>query len=242
MFHQLLDSASHREKTETPATVAVSFLAHGVVVGSLLLLSLLSHQVLREPPVLTRLAFLRPEPPPPPPARQFQPWLQRGLTEVRLPDFVPPPEIQSSFKERTEVPLLEAVRPLLTADGLAAPTRWKISRLLDSSPVPEAPPPPVPVERPIVRVGGNVQASKLIFRMEPSYPALARQARVAGTVVLQVTVDEAGNVGAVRLISGHPLLTQAAVDAVRQWRYSPTLLNGDPTSVIATVTIQFVLK
>ena len=65
---------------------------------------------------------------------------------------------------------------------------------------------------------------------------------MSGTVVLQVTVDEMGDVSDVKIISGHQLLTEAAVNAVRQWKYSPTLLNNEPVSVIATVTVQFVLK
>jgi TonB family protein len=95
-----------------------------------------------------------------------------------------------------------------------------------------------PVREPI-RVGGKVQESKLIRRVEPVYPELAKRARVQGRVVLVVTVDEEGNVANITVSDGHPLLNDAAVAAVKQWRYSPTLLNGEPVSVIATVTIVF---
>ncbi|GAB4108713.1 MAG: hypothetical protein Kow001_07040 [Acidobacteriota bacterium] len=104
------------------------------------------------------------------------------------------------------------------------------------------PPPPPPQKKEPIRVGGNVQSSKLIRRVEPEYPELAKRARVSGIVLLQVTVDEQGNVTDVTIVRGHPLLNQAAVDAVRQWKYSPTLLNGEPVPVIATVTVNFVLK
>ena len=91
-------------------------------------------------------------------------------------------------------------------------------------------------------VRGNVQASKLIRRVEPVYPELAKKARVSQEVILQVTVDEQGNVADIELLRGHPLLNQSAIDAVQQWRYSPTLLNGEPVPVIATVTVNFLLR
>ena len=104
------------------------------------------------------------------------------------------------------------------------------------------PPPPPPKKKDPVRVGGSIQSSKLIRRVEPVYPDLAKRARVQGVVLLQVTVDETGNVTDLKIIRGHPLLNQAAVDAVRQWKYSPTLLNGEPVPVIATVTVNFLLN
>jgi protein TonB len=104
------------------------------------------------------------------------------------------------------------------------------------------PPPPKPVKREPIRVGGNVQESKLIRRVEPTYPELAKRARVQGKVVLVVTVDEEGNVTDIRVTTGHPLLDEAAVSAVKQWKYSPTLLNGEPVPVIANVTVFFNLK
>lgn len=108
----------------------------------------------------------------------------------------------------------------------------------------DAPPPPPPPKKKKdpIRVGGNVQASKLVKRVEPSYPELAKRARVKGMVILQVTVGEAGNVASIKIIRGHPLLNAAAVSAVKQWVYSPTLLNGEPVPVIATVTVNFVLR
>jgi protein TonB len=83
--------------------------------------------------------------------------------------------------------------------------------------------------------------SKLIRRVDPVYPELAKRARVSGRVTLQVTVDEAGHVTDAKVVSGHPLLNDAAVTAVKQWKYSPTLLNGAPVPVMATVTVVFML-
>jgi Ca-activated chloride channel family protein len=104
-------------------------------------------------------------------------------------------------------------------------------------------PPPLPPPRPKkvepMRVGGNVQESKLIRKVEPVYPELARRARVEAMIILEISVDEQGNVNAARVVRGHPLLDEAAVQAVKQWKYSPTLLNGAPVPVIATVTMIF---
>jgi TonB family protein len=108
-----------------------------------------------------------------------------------------------------------------------------------SSVGPEAPPPPLPVKRDSIRIGSNVQESKLIRKVEPIYPELAKKARVQGKVTLKITVDQEGNVTDASVIEGHPLLDDAAISAVRQWKYSPTFLNGKPVPVMATVTILF---
>jgi len=93
-----------------------------------------------------------------------------------------------------------------------------------------------------IRVGGNVQQSKIIQQVDPVYPQLAKNARVAGTVILQATINEEGYVWDVQILKGHPLLNDAAIAAVRQWRYSPTYLNGEPVPVMATVTVLFSLS
>jgi TonB family protein len=90
-----------------------------------------------------------------------------------------------------------------------------------------------------VIIGGNVQESRLVNKIEPVYPQLAKRAHVSGSVTLTVDIDEAGNVSKVRVAGGHPLLNDAAIDAVKQWKYSPTILNGMPVPVIATVTVVF---
>ena len=99
-------------------------------------------------------------------------------------------------------------------------------------------PPPKPVKRDMIQIGSNVQESKLIRRVEPIYPELAKKARVQGKVTLRIAVTEEGSVSDVSVIEGHPLLDDAAINAVRQWKYSPTFLNGKPVSVMATVTVE----
>jgi periplasmic protein TonB len=90
-----------------------------------------------------------------------------------------------------------------------------------------------------VRVGGQIQAPRKIRHVAPAYPDLARRAGVAGVVVLECVIDRDGLVRSVQVLSGHPLLNEAAVGAVRQWAYRPTLLNGVPVAVVMTVTVRF---
>jgi TonB family protein len=92
-----------------------------------------------------------------------------------------------------------------------------------------------------IRVGGNVQAANLLSQTPTAYPALAKAARVQGTVRFEATIGKDGRVENLQLVSGPPLLVQAAMESVRQWTYKPTLLNGQPVSVITTVDVNFTL-
>ncbi|HEY6344707.1 MAG TPA: M56 family metallopeptidase [Bryobacteraceae bacterium] len=93
-----------------------------------------------------------------------------------------------------------------------------------------------------IRVGGEVQSTKLVNKTTPAYPPLAKASRIQGTVELTVTIAPDGTVQNIELISGHPLLVQAATDAVKQWVYQPTLLNGNPVAVITQVNVNFTLS
>ena len=95
---------------------------------------------------------------------------------------------------------------------------------------------------PRLQVGGNVHLGELIRRVEPRYPALARTARISGTVELEAVVGIDGRIRELKLKSGNPLLAPAAIEAVRQWIYTPTTLNGDPVEIIAPITITFRLN
>ena len=92
-----------------------------------------------------------------------------------------------------------------------------------------------------LRIGGNQQAAKLTKKITPVYPPLAKQARIQGTVRMNVTIDKQGRVMNIELLSGHPLLAPAAVEAVQQWEYQPTLLNGNPVDILTVVDINFTL-
>jgi periplasmic protein TonB len=114
---------------------------------------------------------------------------------------------------------------------------------LSNAEAPIAPPPaPSPAAKPQIKVGGEVQMARLIKKVEPVYPALARQARISGTVELSGVIGTDGRIKELRVLSGHPLLAKAALDAVGQWVYQATLLNGAPVEVIAPITVTFRLN
>jgi len=104
-----------------------------------------------------------------------------------------------------------------------------------------APPPPKPSQTRI-RQGGQVQAAKLMNKVQPLYPPLARQTRISGTVRLHAIIGKNGGVEQLEVISGHPLLVQAALDAVKQWKYQATTLNGEPVEVDTTIDVIFSLN
>jgi protein TonB len=106
-------------------------------------------------------------------------------------------------------------------------------------PAPNSPMPLAPSVRP-PRVS-HVMEGNLIRRVQPEYPALAKQARIQGTVVLRAVIDREGIIQDLQVISGHPLLVQAALNAVRQWRYRPYYLNDQPVEVETQVTVNFSL-
>jgi TonB family protein len=93
-----------------------------------------------------------------------------------------------------------------------------------------------------VRIGGAIQAPKKLKDVPPVYPAAAQEAGVRGVVILEARIDESGNVSDVRVLRSIPLLDQAAIDAVKQWQYTPTLLNGAAVPVVMTMTVNFTLR
>lgn len=110
---------------------------------------------------------------------------------------------------------------------------------------PAAEPPrgkPDPERPPRVRVGGLVRPPAPVYEPKPPYPSLARQARVEGVVRLEAVIGTDGSVKNLRLVQGHPLLAAAAIAAVREWRYTPLLLNGEPAEVIMQIDVNFTLR
>ena len=147
-------------------------------------------------------------------------------------------------------------RPVVLIDdyGSAPPPYTFGSPSVEAGSLPSAPygnalpsaPPPKPElkkepSKPIL-VGGNVQAAKILHRVNPPYPPLAKQARIQGAVKLEGIIAKDGTIQLLKVISGHPLLVPAALDAVKQWRYRPTHLNGEPVEVIAPIVVNFILS
>ena len=133
-----------------------------------------------------------------------------------------------------EAPLFEA-----NTEGVPGGIPAGIPGAPENVPAPEiheTPPPPGPI-----RVGGNVTAPRKRLHVNPLFSPLAAAARVQGTVVLEATIDETGNVVNLRVLRSIPLLDGAALEAVRQWKYEPTLLNGSPVPILMTVSLRFEL-
>jgi protein TonB len=108
--------------------------------------------------------------------------------------------------------------------------------------LPEAPPPPPPPPQAPVRVGGAIKPPTKIKDVRPVYPPIAQSARVSGVVIIEATIGADGKVKDAKVLRSIPLLDQAALDAVKQWTFTPTLLNGVPVPVIMTVTVNFTLQ
>jgi len=106
---------------------------------------------------------------------------------------------------------------------------------------PPPPPPPQSTTPKRIRVGGNVEQAKLIFKPTPEYPPLAKVARIQGVVRLEAIISRDGTVQDLKVLSGHPLLVKSALEAVQRWRYQPTLLNGEPVEIVTEIDVNFSL-
>lgn len=163
--------------------------------------------------------------------------------------FVAPPRIPRAAAQVADDLSREPITP---PSGMGVPfgtgPLGPASGLIDTIGAKLPAPPPTPVTRkteqpaaPLLQ-GGRVQAAKLIRQVIPQYPPLARQARISGTVRLQGLIAKDGTIKDLQLISGHPLLVRAALDAVRQWVYRPTTLNGETVEVAAPIDVVFTLN
>ncbi len=171
---------------------------------------------------------------------------------LSFPSIQIDPDVHGSVTIRTTAPMSqESLRRLFegvlynngaalrkSGDSYRVVTLASIG-MLDRSGLPT----PEPPKREPIPVNGDTQKSKLICRVEPVYPEKAKRARVSGMSLLEVTINEQGEVSKVRVIrSGHPLVLGAVIEAVKLWRYSPTFIDGLAVPVIATVIVPFNLQ
>jgi TonB family protein len=176
----------------------------------------------------------------------------RSRLQIHEGDTVTPADMQRISREVQEYD--SHLRASFTMQAASADheTALRIAVLPQangSGPLPAPPVPPRPnvqlVPTPgvaMIRVGGNVQSAKLVDKTTPPYPPDAKAARIQGTVILNVRIAQDGTVAEAELVSGHPLLAPAALDAVKQWVYAPTLLNGNPVEVLTQVNVNFTLS
>ena len=213
-------------------TLAFSILVHLLVVGVLVVTPLVATDDLPElrRPVefIEVVAPPTPSVPPPPSARTSRtPAANRYAAPVDAPDSITP-----------ETPF-EPFEITGRSDGVIDGVDFGI---VGSLPADTPPPPPTPAKPAApLRVGGSIRPPQKVHDVSPVYPALAIAARKDGIVILEAEIGEDGRVRNTRVLRSIPLLDEAAVDAVRQWRFTPTLLNGQPVPIVMTVTVAFTL-
>ncbi len=232
--------------------MAGSFVLQVAMIGSALMVPLVFVDEL--PAVLSAGVFLAPTVPPGPPPPPPLPTeiTQQVVREYR--DFVQPTEIPREVQIIVEDAPPQVAQhnyigipggdPAGVPDGVIGSIVTRTA---------QAPPPPVekpvapkfPVVKPVetvdARIGGDVQPPALLKQVAPVYPPMAILVRVSGAVKIEAIIGVNGRIASARVVSGHPLLMQAALDAVRQWIYRPTLLNGNPVKVKMQVTVNFKL-
>src|SRR3954471_15246084 len=241
-------------KTKKTWTVLVAFIGQTLFMIIAVILPMIYFDVLPKTQLTSFLVAPPPPPPPPPPPAAQAPVkvvkvIPRQFDAGRLmaPKVIPK-EI-ANIKEEELPPM--AGTPGVVAGvpgGVPGGTPGGVLGGIIGA-VPSAAPPPPPVkEAPkavtpkSIRVGGNVMAAKLIRQPKPVYPPLAKQARLQGTVRFNAVIGKDGTIQNLTLVSGHPLLIPSAQDAVRQWVYQPTTLNGDPVEVVTTIDVNFTLS
>lgn len=261
MFDNLVESGSHKEDLSRKGSFLLATLAiYGVIglvmiVGSILWIDAsLDRQDLE----LTTLVA-----PVPVPQQQKEPEKQQEAKPQKVEQNVDVRKELIASVDRTELvpkevsakasnipPVRRGVTTVLgTADSNAAApmaagpgTGTGVATGPTSVSIADEPPPPPPKPAPRAPISGGVLNGKAISLPKPAYPAIARQAHASGTVVVQVTIDENGNVISAAAVSGHPLLRGVAVQAARGARFSPTKLSGQPVKVTGVITYNFVAQ
>jgi periplasmic protein TonB len=224
-------------------SLLVSLIAHGVIICMLVVVPLIFFNMLQAEELLTFL--IEPPPPPVPPPPPSPPAkavaAHRSLTtnvEYELPRQIPK-GIPLANDADIAPPNIAVMLPgVLNPGGQPVGVGTSIEGLLAKELIKVAPPRPPERLHPPIRVG-MLEPSKLIYKVNPVYPPLAAKAHVSGTVVLEAVLNEEGSVSTIKVLSGHVFLVDAAVQAVKQWKYSPTIMNGEPVPIIATVTVIF---
>src|SRR5437763_8758942 len=244
MFEDSLIESGGRLRTKRGATTVFSFVLQVALIGVLVLLPLLFTEALPKTQLMTFLVAPPPPPPPPPPAAAPVKVVKTVQTDIvngqlRTPTKIP--EKVQMIKEE------EAPPPAMASSGVVGGVPGGvpggqmggvIGGIISSAPV--AVPKVATPQR--VRVSQGVSQGLLVRKVNPNYPPLARQARIQGQVVLQAEISKDGSIENLRLVSGHPMLAPAAIDAVKQWKYKPYFLHGEPVEVETQITVIFSLS
>ena len=244
MFEDSLLESGKRFKTRRSLTTSLSFGVQGLLVGVVVVIPLFIPQALPQQHLTT---FLVTPPPPPPPGLRIAVKFPRTVSQkkvseiedgrLRTPTAIP--NKIAMVQEEAPPPLVAGVMGGVPG-GVPGGTPGGVLGGVLGNPLPPivpklvAPPPPQKL-----RISSGALEANAIHQVKPPYPPLAQQARIEGVVKLLVTVGKDGSIENVRVVSGHKMLAQAALEAVRQWRFKPALLNGEPWEAEAEISIVF---
>jgi protein TonB len=247
MFADSILDFGQQKKRQSFATVT-SFVFNCLAIGVMLVMPLLFTESLPKAQLLTFLVAPPPPPPPPPPAAE---QVQRVVRQIQT-DMLNTGQLRTPTKIPQKVQMIreeDAPPPMPATGGVVGGVPGGIpggqlggviGGIVNATAA--AVPKFVPVMPQRVRISQGVTRGLLIQKVEPTYPTLARSARVQGEVILSAIIDGNGQITNLQLVSGHPMLVPAAITAVRQWRYKPYLLNGQPVEVETTITVIFSLS
>jgi protein TonB len=238
------------QRTRKVFATTTSFIINILVILVMLLIPLAFTEQLPSAQLLTFLVAPPPPPPPPPPAAA---QVERVVKQIQT-DLLNNGELRTPSKIPQKVQMIkeeEAPPPMPASGGVVGGVPGGIpggqmggviGSVISATSSLAAVPKFVPATPQRIRISGGVTKGMLIQRIEPTYPTLARSARVQGDVVLSAVINTNGQIENLQLVSGHPMLVPAAIAAVRQWRYKPYLLNGQPVEVETTITVIFTLS
>jgi periplasmic protein TonB len=247
MFADSILDFGQQKKRQSFATVT-SFIFNCLAIGVMLAMPLVFTESLPKAQLLTFLVAPPPPPPPPPPAAEVQRVVRQIQTDMlntgqlRTPSRIP--QRVQMIREEDAPPPMPSVGGVVGGvpggipGGQLGGVIGGIVNATSNAAIPKF----VPVTPQRVRISQGVTKGLLIQKVEPQYPPLARSARVQGDVVLSAVIDTNGQITNLQLVSGHPMLVPAAIAAVKQWRYKPYLLNGQPVEVETTITVIFSLS
>jgi protein TonB len=239
MFSQSFVELSGVDRRRRRWTQMSSLLVQSLIVAFLVILPLWFIDILPAQQLATFLIAPPPPPPPPPPAAPTM-KATKVVSEVINGELVAPNKIPKKVKNITEE---ESPAPMTGVIGgveggvPGGSVGGVIGSLLSATPHTANVPIAVPKQR--IRVSTGVSEGLLYHRVEPVYPPIAQRARIEGSVELKAIISKEGTIEGLQRMTGHPLLVAAAMDAVRQWRYRPYMLNGEPLEVETTVMVNF---
>jgi protein TonB len=244
MFEDSLLESGGRLKTRRGRTTAFAIVLEIMAICVMVLIPLIFTEALPKQLMLTALYVPPPPPPPPPPAAAPVKIVKQVQTDIVNGALRTPTKIPQKIQMIKED---EAPPPMMATGGVVGGVPGGvpggqmggvIGGIISSTPV--AVPKVATPQR--VRVSQGVSSGLLVRKVQPNYPPLARQARIQGQVVLHAVIGKDGSIQNLQLISGHPMLAPAAIEAVKQWKYKPYLLNGEPVEVDTEVMVNFTLS